>query len=258
MTYQLPIRYEEITLEIVVKTAKLVNLRLIVEDAKHPDTVFTNRTMEINGEQLLKVRMPLSPNVALIHIYDDKAGNKPVNYIEVLSIRKTPLQKRMDRIDMDDPVISGFVYFAQKFAYNAGHLAPRLYVYGNFKIDYLPSIPARRTKSGRIMGTPAQTSMSTGRIEVSQEEFMKMTVPMRIVILLHEFSHFYMNSRIEDEEEADLNALLIYLSLGYPRIEAMEAFYSVFMETDTELNQRRYMIIKKFIENFENTNIIIE
>ena len=49
---------------------------------------------------------------------------------------------------------------------------------------------------------------------------------MRMAILLHEFSHFYLNDRMEDETEADLNGLLIYLALGYPRIEAYQSFFN--------------------------------
>jgi hypothetical protein len=47
---------------------------------------------------------------------------------------------------------------------------------------------------------------------------------MRFAILCHEFSHFYVNDNMDDESEADINGLLIYLGLGYPRIEGYQAF----------------------------------
>ena len=79
-----------------------------------------------------------------------------------------------------------------------------------------------------------------------------------MAILLHEFSHFYLNENMDDEMEADLNGLLIYLSLGYPRIEGYEAFLEVFMDAPSEQNKQRYDIINKFIRDFEAKKIIIE
>jgi hypothetical protein len=51
-----------------------------------------------------------------------------------------------------------------------------------------------------------------------------------------------------------LNGLLIYLGLGYPRIEAFEVFAVTFMDSPTEQNKTRFDKIKNFIENFESYN----
>ena len=79
---------------------------------------------------------------------------------------------------------------------------------------------------------------------------------MRLVILLHEFSHKYMNPKIgreiSDEVSADINALNIYLSLGYPMIEAQYAFLKVFKGANNELNKRRYLILDDFMKKFES------
>jgi hypothetical protein len=80
---------------------------------------------------------------------------------------------------------------------------------------------------------------------------------MRMAILLHEFAHFYLNENIEDEIEADLNGLLIYLGLGYPRIDGYEAFLQVFEGTPSEQNVVRYDVINKFIQDFENKKYVI-
>ncbi len=61
----------------------------------------------------------------------------------------------------------------------------------------------------------------------------------------------YLNERIEDETEADLNGLLIYLALGYPRIEAYQSFLTTFKDTPTPQNKERYEILHQFITNFE-------
>ena len=56
---------------------------------------------------------------------------------------------------------------------------------------------------------------------------------------------------MEDETEADLNGLLIYLSLGYPRIEAYQSFLTTFKDTPTQENKERFAILNQFITNFE-------
>jgi hypothetical protein len=95
-------------------------------------------------------------------------------------------------------------------------------------------------------------------IEVSKDAFSKFTIPMRLAILFHEFSHYYLNEQINDEMEADLNGLLIYLSLGYPRIEAYQAFLETFQGTPTKLNKSRYELINKFINDFDKMNMVIK
>ena len=81
---------------------------------------------------------------------------------------------------------------------------------------------------GKPLKTPARISRHDGVIEISKKYFKQYTVPMRMAILLHEFAHFYLNNNPRDESEADLNALTIYLSMGYPRIEAYQAWLEVF------------------------------
>jgi hypothetical protein len=82
-----------------------------------------------------------------------------------------------------------------------------------------------------------------------------MTVPNRMAILLHEFSHIFVNENMDDEVEADLNALNIYLSLGYPRIEAFEVFTQTFIDTPTDENKVRFDYIKNFIDDFDNNTV---
>jgi hypothetical protein len=117
-----------------------------------------------------------------------------------------------------------------------------------FRIDYLDDI---FDENGKAMKTPARISRSYGIIEVSKKKFESYTVPMRMAILLHEFSHYYMNTDMANETEADLNGLLIYLGLGYPRVDAYNVFTQVFVTSPTEINKDRMKIIDDFIKNFE-------
>jgi hypothetical protein len=119
-------------------------------------------------------------------------------------------------------------------------------------------LPKITNKDGQELNTPARISKRTGIIQVSKKSFEKMTIPMRLAILCHEFSHFYLNETMDDEVEADLNGLLIYLGLGYPRIEAYQAFLETFKGVPSEQNKERYDVINKFINDFEKINMVIQ
>lgn len=256
----MPSRYEEFTLKIGVKTDSPQKIRICVKDKDAKNTTFTNRWKTVNGTCHFFVRMPVSGKSCLIEIYNEKNGNKQAgddNSFEVLEVQKIPLEKKLDVVDFTNPMIKSFIAFATKFCYNAGHLESGDYKSsdGRFLIEYVPVIVSHNT--GKVMNTPARISQSTGRIQVSQEKFIPMTIPMRLAILFHEFSHYYINDDMKDEVEADLNGLLIYLGLGYPRIEAFEAFLSTFENVPTQQNKERYDKINKFINDFEKNNYLV-
>lgn len=255
MIYQVPTRYEELTLVIKVFTNSAVNIRIKVIDADQPNTTFTNRDKIVDGESIFFVRMPVSPKTALVYVYNDEVGNLPTGQdksFEVDSISKEMLEKKLDVIDFANPLVRSFVNFCTRFCYNAGSLSSGTYVSDDkkFVIKYLPIIE----DNGQEQTTPARIELNTGIIEVSKKQFVEFTIPNRMAILLHEFSHVYLNDNQDDEVEADLNGLLIYLGLGYPRIEAFEVFASTFMNAPTDQNKMRFDKIKNFIDNFENHN----
>jgi hypothetical protein len=259
MIYKLPSRYEEFTLLIKVKTQKPERIHLTVKDESQRNTVFTNRWKTVNGEVSFFVRMPVSGKNCVINIYNEKNGQNAENdsSFEVLDIKKLPLEKRLDVVDFSNGNLRSFINFCTKFCFNAGHLSSGTYKSsdGRFTIEYMPTIISSR--SGKELETPARISKDSGRIQVSQKKFIPDTVPMRMAILLHEYSHFYINDDIDDESEADLNGLLIYLGLGYPRFEGHEAFLKTFISTPTQQNKVRYDKIKSFIDNFEKSNYIV-
>ena len=254
MTYKIWLRYEPCMLKIVVRTNSPENIVLKVLDPTQANTFFTDRSKQINGEQELFVRMPLAPSTASIVIYNEKNGNLPAgqdNSFKVVSIKKEELDITLPKTKMNTFSVRNFVSFAQKFAYNAGwYTTPRDFMssVGSYKIEYLPFII---NSKGEKMSTPARISTKNGRIQVSAESFRDFTIPMRMAILLHEFSHFNLNVVQKDEIEADLNALKIYLGLGYPVIEAHNSFLNVFKGTPSQQNKERYQYIKSFIDNFE-------
>jgi hypothetical protein len=258
MIFKVPTRHEELTLLIKVRTYQPESIRVKVLDADQPNTAFTDRYKTIDGESIFFVRMPVSPNYALISIYNEKNGNLQVgvdNTLEVESITKEPLDKKLDVIDFSNPQVRSFVNFATRFSYNAGSLPSGTYTSDDkkFVIKYLPIIE----ENGQEQSTPARIDIDNGIIEISKRQFVDYTIPNRMAILLHEFSHVYLNDNVDDEVEADLNGLLIYLGLGYPRIEAFEVFAKTFANAPSDQNKIRFDKIKNFIDNFEKFNTFL-
>lgn len=259
MVFEVPARHEEFTLFIRVSTTRPEKIRIIVKDADMEKTVFTDRFKTVNGEVSFFVRMPVSGKRIYAIIYNERVGNLDEGQddsFKVLEIKKMPLEKKMDVVDFGDTQLRTFVKFCTKFCFNAGELTSGTYKSsdGRFTIEYLPTI---KRKNGTESSTPARIGIESGIIQVSKSKFAPMTVPMRMAILLHEYSHFYVNDQMDDEVEADLNGLLIYLGLGYPRIEAYEAFLKTFDSAPTKMNKERYDIINKFINDFEKHNYIV-
>ncbi len=255
MIVQVPTRYEELTLVIKVYTTSPQNIRIKVIDADQPNTAFTDRFKTVDGESIFFVRMPVSGANALVYVYNEANGNHPMGVdttFEVESITKESLEKKLDVIDFGNPYIKSFINFCTRFSYNAGSLPSGTYCSDDkqFVIKYLPIIE----DNGEEQTTPARIDIENGIIEISKRQFLDYSVPNRMAILLHEFSHVYLNDNVDDEVEADLNGLLIYLGLGYPRIEAFEVFAKTFINAPTDQNKMRYDKIVSFIDSFENYN----
>ena len=252
-------RQRSLTLMIEVATPSPQKIQVVVKDINKPNTLYTDRYATVDGMQRFFVRMPISPYEALVSVYNTANGNLKQGAdptFKVVKVDARPLERKMDCVDWSNPKIRDFVGFAQQFSNNAGILSAGKYPNGstyisdegNFRIDYFDDI---RSKTGIVIPTPARISQTKGIIQVSKKHYKDFTVPMRMAILLHEFSHFYLNERMEDETEADLNGLLIYLALGYPRIEAYQSFLTTFKDTPTPQNKERYEILHQFITNFE-------
>jgi hypothetical protein len=248
-----------LVIKVAVNQPCEVTIKIYAEDK--PNIVFTDRWATVRGQQTFYVRLPMTSDNVIISVYDKKVGNIPLSQeknIKILEVNKTPLEKRLDVVDIKNLSVAHFVDFAQRFCYNAPYLSDNKTYQsdnGQFLIEYLPVI--KSSSSGKELNTPARISRVTGRIQVAKKYFDQYTVPMRFAILCHEFSHFYVNDDIDDESEADLNGLLIYLGLGYPRFEGHEAFLKTFISTPTMDNKIRYDKIKKFIDNFEKNNYIV-
>ncbi len=258
MNFSIPSNGLPFTLVVGITTKKPQDLTITAKDYHKPNTYYINRNGKVDGYKEYELKFPQTPKVLDFYINNNRGNNGKdegfeVTKFEVQDCKTYPLWADKD--------IFNFVRFAQEFCANAsilsaGNAKPSIYRSndGKFCIDYYNKILNKKT--GQFVSTPARVGHNTGIIEVSKSDFERYSVPMRMVILLHEFSHKYMNPKIgkeiSDETSADINALNIYLSLGYPSIEAQYAFLKVFRGANNDGNRKRYLILDDFIKKFNN------
>lgn len=233
----------------------------MVSDAERKNTYYTKRYSTIDGRKKFFVNMPQSPEIAKLRVYNDEDTAKGrgrrdrsfrVRKIKILPLELPPLKASKKT--------KSFIKFAQEFSDECGYLSASVRgdVYksnnGKFRIDYFTKIRSKDT--GQVITTPARISQLTGRIEVSKKQFKRYTIPMRMAILLHEYSHFYLNRVPSDESEADINGLKLYLELGYPKIDVYNVFLNVFKRSPSEQNRHRFEILDSFINEYEKNKQI--
>ena len=194
----------------------------------------------------IEIPMPLSPELLEVEIYNKDTGDDEGFFVETFEVGPMPPAQLWAK-----PDIHRFIDFAQKFAQKAGYARTGFHQDrdAEFLLQYLPQI---KDATGRTMVTPARTHRATGRHQVSKELFRQFTIPIRFFILLHERAHFTLPTR--EEKPADLEALKIYLELGFPKIEAVYAATKVFglhPETIGEPHVTRTRDIMNFINNYK-------
>ena len=233
-------------IDIGVEVKKPTKVKIVVLNPNKRGCIYLDRWQTVKQKGEFEARLPITPENVLVLIQSE--GNSDDDNIRLTKLKKKPLKQHMNCIKSSKKV-SEFIKFAEQMSENATILATGTYYSdaGKFRIDYLPVI----REKGKVLNTPARISNRTGRIEVSKSAFARYTVPMRMAILLHEFSHFNLNVVQKDEIEADLNALKIYLGLGYPVVEAHKSFLQVFKKHPTKQNEERYKYLKTFIDNFD-------
>ena len=248
-----------------MSTTSKQDLRVILKDTDLPNTKYTDRIITVNGVVTFHIQVPLCNDNAKLIIYNENIGNIPSLSDPTFRVLgkgnkpfMIPLEKRFDLIDYNESGLASFIKFAQQFSINAGFMPTGTYWSDDkrYYIEFLPDIISSDPPY-MPLNTSSRIAKDNGVIQVSQVKFESMTVPMRFVILCHEFSHYFVNNNIEDETEADLNGLNIYLGLGYPRIDAQNAFADAFMGAPYHMNMERMMIIQDFIKDYDNSKILI-
>jgi hypothetical protein len=245
-----------------------VKLRVITFDRDKPFTKYSDRSIQVNGDRTIYLTFPNSPKFMILQIEEVGAGGVQTNNWKLIGYnaaggRLLPYQLikiRKCDVWMDEET-RAFVTFAELFAKNAGFLVNGMYKddSGKFTIDFQDFIVDK--ESGMMVNTPARIGHKSGIIHVARQIFQDFTVPQRFMILMHEFSHKYINPKfgkgIGNEFAADINALYVYLGLGYPPIDARTVYLKVFNQdgVDPQLSLKRYKYINNFINGFKDNKM---
>ena len=233
-----------------LKVAVLRPTKVIIKvvNPSKPNTVYLDRYQTVQKEGEFEIRLPQNCEKAILMIGTEDGNDQG---IRIRRLRKTRLSQHKPCLSSGYRA-SSFMKFAQDFSENAGVLSTGTYKSddGKFTIQLIPQ--GQITENGKAVPTPARIHNETGVIQVSKEAFTGMTVPMRVGILCHEYSHFYKNQKQTDEIEADLNGLAMYLGMGYPVIEAHKSFLGVFKESPSDENKERYEYIKTLIDHWDD------
>lgn len=204
-------------------------------DPAHPFTTFFSRYQIVgpdgspafSGRREIEFPLAVSPKELLVNIFHvDRQDNKSTSYLIVHNIKAVPLEKKTI---WKDSYTEQFLLFIREFSIKCGYLkAPSGWdsECGNFKIDYLPYLTG---KNGTKSSTPARIFRKEGIIQVSAEMFRPITVPMRIMILCHEFGHHYLDigDVPEDELKCDAFGMNLALSMGLSKIEILHALTKI-------------------------------
>ncbi len=259
MQLNIPARRSSILLSFQLLSLEAQKIRIYAYDQERPKTTYTDRKINLSAGQTraLQLRFPTSPEQLVVKIVNANGDDISVRSLKLFGERILPLHP-CSRIKMDNTT-RAFISFALDFAKQCSYMPTGTLQSkdGRFTFKYLRTIT---NQSGQPINTPARISHNSGVIEIAQDKFANYTVPMRLIILLHEYAHKWLNrqngNRIDDEVAADLNALKIYLALGYPHIDARLVFCYVFYNKQSPQNDERLQILEKFITDFENGKII--
>lgn len=195
-----------------------VPIYIVGYDPLNQNTQYFRSRFLISGKEEINLNCPQSPRLLKIIVWseDDMPFQLPMVTLSYLDVSKS-----------DDPIIK----FIELFSRICGRLRP-----GNYVADGVPfTIQFKRniyTDEGEPHPTPARIHTELPLVQVSEAKFDQMTIPERVIILLHEVSHNFINNDQDDELESDQNALAIYNELGYPKIEAVNAFGNIMADTD--------------------------
>ncbi len=241
-------------LEVSIKCTGKCTFRVIASDEK-PFSKYADRKIEVDGYRTIYLSFPVTPKKLKIDIDCVRGGENKSDFIA--KINETDLITYNINQDAETKQFLNLaVYFSQVAGFEKPDVNGRIFKTkdGKFNIKYFPQIVDFRT--GRVLNTPARIGHNTGIIEIAQISMIKYTVAMRMIILLHEYSHKYQNPKmgleISNEIGADINALYIYLGLGFSKVDAIYVFANVFLKAQSQSNLMRMRKIMEYIKRFEN------
>jgi hypothetical protein len=242
---------KSVVLGLEITAAKVAHLHIVGHEKGHPETVFFVREKEgFSGTELFEFPLPVRPGELKIKIVD--LSRRGTAHIKIKKVIAKPLKNK--GVNAQDHTLA-FIDFALTFAANAAIYKPGVFKDAArlYQIKYLDRIKDYDT--GKILETPARISHDTGIIEASREAFLKLTVPNRLFILIHEYVHVANDTY--DETECDLIAAKTLLDLGFSKLETLYSLTRLFefnthRSGDIQRDQEeRVKLVEELIKNYQ-------
>ena len=190
-----------------------------------------------------KLPCPITSKKVNILVFNDKEENSSTSaFFKIEGMSANYLGYKPKFLDART---NRYVNFILPFCYNYDDLKNGWYKSkeGEFRILNRQKIVEDKT--------PSRISMDDNHIEVSYEDFKDLPIPRRFIILCHEYSHNYLNKDINNESEADINGLKIYLACNFPVIESVYAFTKIL--SDDEEGRMRINNIINYLESHNSS-----
>lgn len=239
-------------LYINIKCKGTKTFRVGASDYGKKFSLYADRQIVVNGERTIYFSFPVSPK-ALTVVVVDVQNPKGADF--EVTLTEGPLKTYNTWLDGETrDFLDLLIPFCQVCGFKRATPQGVAYDHDQFQIRYYDVI--RNPMNNTPMTTPARIGHKSGKIDISKARYDHFTFPMRVMIGLHEFSHKYKNPKIgleiENEVGADINALYIYLGLGFSKIDAICVFANVFLKAQTPQNIERMRKINEYIQKFEN------
>lgn len=241
-------------LYITIKCNGKHKFRCMASDDGRPNSKYADRAIAVNGERTIFFSFPVSPKSIMLTVFDLE---NPSSEDFTVNVSAKPLRDYGIWLESQDrDFLKLALYFSQTCGFTPAPQNGRLYATqdSQFAIKFFDQI--RESMSGQVIATPARIGHKSGIIEVSKAKFDPYTIPMRVCILCHEYSHKYKNPGqglpINDEVGADMSGLYMYLGMGFSKVDAIYVYANVFLKAQTAGNINRMRKIMDYIQRFEN------
>jgi len=248
MRIAIPAQYRRFRLRLLLKAHRPLSIGVQLYDPKHSHTDYLRRKAFIpeQGRELV-LSLPVSPRRLELQLYPKSGDRKGDFKLQDIQVEALPPQQLWASASQHR-----FLEFALGFAQKAGYSPTGFYDSPDqeFLFHYLPAIT---DPYGKELVTPARTHRLMPRVQISKRMFRGMSIPVRMVILLHEGCHWFLNTR--SQKTADLCGLKQYLDYGFPKIEAVYAMTTIFGKTPDLVGSpqlKRTQDIIQFIENYSH------
>ena len=219
-----------ILVELSLRVQQPGTLAIVAAHPTQPHTDYFRRVVRFRpgeveggeGKRLIMVPLPLTPERLHLDIFDF-GGEGPTHFkLREMAVRTLPPVAIWASQEQHD-----FNEFAMEVIQKMGYMEPGYYTSDDLKY-LIQVVPTLRDHQENELITPARIHRLMPRIQASQKQMRRFSIPMRAAIMFHEVCHYHLNTR--SEQTADLCGIDYYVKYGFPRIEGVYALTKVFLQ----------------------------